>query len=535
MRITNNMISGNTKKNINGNKLLVDKYNTQMSTQKKISKASENPVIAIRSLRLSTSMSHMSQYKTNIDDAESWLDVTETALTNMKSILTDVRTQCVKGSTDTLTASDRETILKSLTALVDQVYSEGNADYAGRTIFTGYRTSSKLTFEEAETDTTYEVSQPFNFLDMEQHRYYTGDVKVPALITDDTEMCDVKIEQNNYDRLRLAYNNVDKVTAFEVNLDDGRDISIDMEAGTIRSSIFTEDDDGDEVEIVTSLGSVSTYATYEEWQDAVGSLTVDDNEIVFIESTGELVFGKEIGATFKTGQAEFQATYIKTGFEAGEARPEYYYDCRNVTGCLDNDGNINDDLAEQIAVDFTKTDQIIEYTVATNTTLQVNTQASDVFNTSIQRDIQEMISTIQKAIDAHDKVGQIEKMMKEDQYADALSQKKLQSYLDAATKEADYADDNLQKTYSQYITNFDNYLARTNEALTNVGSTISRIALTKTRVENQYNTIEELKSDNEDRDMSDIIIDYTASYNAYQASLTAASKIGDQTLLNYLR
>ena len=55
MRITNNMIMGNTKTNINSTKVLVDKYNTQMTTQKKISKASEDPVIAIRSLRLLTS------------------------------------------------------------------------------------------------------------------------------------------------------------------------------------------------------------------------------------------------------------------------------------------------------------------------------------------------------------------------------------------------------------------------------------------------------------------------------------------------
>jgi flagellar hook-associated protein 3 FlgL len=53
-------------------------------------------------------------------------------------------------------------------------------------------------------------------------------------------------------------------------------------------------------------------------------------------------------------------------------------------------------------------------------------------------------------------------------------------------------------------------------------------------VENQQSTVEELKSSNEDRDISDIIIDYYAAYNAYQASLTAAAKVGDQTLLNYL-
>ena len=148
MRITNNMIVGNTKTNINSNKVLVDKYNTQMTTQKKISKASENPVVAIRSLRLSTSLTHLDQFSTNIGDADSWLDVTFTALNNMKTILTDIRTQCFNGSTDTLTDSDRNTILKQLTAMASQVYTEGNADYAGRTVFTGYRTSSSLTFNQ---------------------------------------------------------------------------------------------------------------------------------------------------------------------------------------------------------------------------------------------------------------------------------------------------------------------------------------------------------------------------------------------------
>ena len=38
MRVTNNMITANTKSNINANKVLVDKYNTQMTTQKKIVK-----------------------------------------------------------------------------------------------------------------------------------------------------------------------------------------------------------------------------------------------------------------------------------------------------------------------------------------------------------------------------------------------------------------------------------------------------------------------------------------------------------------
>jgi flagellar hook-associated protein 3 FlgL len=127
------------------------------------------------------------------------------------------------------------------------------------------------------------------------------------------------------------------------------------------------------------------------------------------------------------------------------------------------------------------------------------------------------------------------KQMKElDRYADDDSQAVLQGYLDAAEKEAAYADDNMQKTYAQYITNFDNYLEKVNLAHTNVGSLQNRLSLTKTRVENQKSTVEELKTNNDNRDISDIIIDYYAAYNAYTSSLTAAAKVGQQTLLNYL-
>ena len=132
----------------------------------------------------------------------------------------------------------------------------------------------------------------------------------------------------------------------------------------------------------------------------------------------------------------------------------------------------------------------------------------------------EMMTLVSASTQAHDKVSQIEKMMSMDKYSDEESQKKLQTYLDAANKEATYADDNLSKTYQQFISNFDGLQ--------------QRVELTKTRVENQKETVEELKSNNDNRDISDIIIDYYAAYNAYTSSLTAASKVGSQTLLNYL-
>ena len=52
MRVTNNMMLRNTTSNINNNKYSVNSLNNQMSSQKKISRPSEDPVVAILSSSL---------------------------------------------------------------------------------------------------------------------------------------------------------------------------------------------------------------------------------------------------------------------------------------------------------------------------------------------------------------------------------------------------------------------------------------------------------------------------------------------------
>ncbi|MCI9137694.1 MAG: flagellar hook-associated protein FlgL, partial [Lachnospiraceae bacterium] len=160
MRVTNSMISRNSMKNMNNNKVNVDTLNTQMTTQKKINRPSDDPIIAIRALRLRSNLNELNQYyERNIPDAQSWLEITEGALTNMEKILDNIYEKCVDGSTDVKTQEDRAAILKDLQSLRKQVYAEGNADCAGRTVFTGFKTNSQLTFLENEKDTTYEITE----------------------------------------------------------------------------------------------------------------------------------------------------------------------------------------------------------------------------------------------------------------------------------------------------------------------------------------------------------------------------------------
>lgn len=63
---------------------------------------------------------------------------------------------------------------------------------------------------------------------------------------------------------------------------------------------------------------------------------------------------------------------------------------------------------------------------------------------------------------------------------------------------------------------------------------MNRLNLTKSRLTEQKTNFTKLKSENEDIDLEEVVINYTAAELVYNASLTAASKVVQQTLLDFL-
>ncbi|MCR5785748.1 MAG: flagellar hook-associated protein 3 [Eubacterium sp.] len=581
MRITNNMIMKNSIKNINTTKTNVDKLNNQMTSQKKIDRASEDPVIAIRSLRLRNTQAQVDQYlNNNISDASTWLEATEEALNNMETTLSSALTE-LDSITGTLNLSDMQVKLQNLQALRDELYSEGNADLNGRSLFTGYKTDGTLTFLEEDSEASYTITEPLSYSNIEEKAYYADLVDVDDTITvptdtdgnisvdGDTVVTDPQ-EVDNY-RIRLSYANLTSgsATGFSITYDYARAndsyvssavydtntktyqvTTTDSSGNTTTENYVYDDTTGTYVNendatltYDSTAGKIyktdtTTYTIteidYSTWEaadfavptadDATNNALTSDNTIYFVPETGELVLGSGVAANLKSLQADISLTYDKTGFEAGEIRPENYFDCTQYTASNPYPNGI----------EYTKEDQEIKYTVASNTTLTVNVQASDVFNADAGRDIDELINAMQAAIDAETKVANIEAMMEESQYSGEDAQAYLSNLLAAAQKEADYTQDNVTTLYSQYLTKFQNYEKDVTTALSDVGNKGSQLSLIKTRMTNQESTLESLISDNEDLDLSEIVINYTAAYNAYESALLAASKASDNTLLDYI-
>lgn len=209
MRITNKIMQNNSLYNINNNKITENQLNTMMSTGKKITRPSDDPVIAIRALRLRSSVTQISQYyEKNAKDAESWLDVTADALSTVTAVLTDCVKQATKGANMDLTLDDLSTIVTQMGALSKEYYSTGNVDFAGRYIFTGYRTDNALSFDRTTTADYTDINDEFNAANIGTSTRVTGMSKLSSenILNDSSEtVYQSDIVEVSVGRLRLSY------------------------------------------------------------------------------------------------------------------------------------------------------------------------------------------------------------------------------------------------------------------------------------------------------------------------------------------
>ena len=212
MRITNQMISNNSLRNMQKTMANVDNRTTQMETGKKITKASEDPVVAVRALKLRTMVTQLEQYKDkNIGDAESWLKITTTSLDNITSRLEDIQSYCTQGSTDSFNTSDRSAIIDVLKEMQDMINSEGNSTYAGRYIFSGYKTDRSLAFNETEDikKYSYKITQHLNADDLDMKTVVLNGVNnedVDGILAGTSTY--VKPDKEQVYRLNLAYEGI---------------------------------------------------------------------------------------------------------------------------------------------------------------------------------------------------------------------------------------------------------------------------------------------------------------------------------------
>lgn len=516
MRITNKIMQNNNLANINTNKILQDRLSTQMSTEKKINRPSDDPVVAIRALRLRSNVTEVTQYYSrNIPDAESWLNVTEEALKNLAEVVTAMQTQCTKGSNGDLKSSDRQIIIEQLKALADEVYSTGDADYAGRYVFTGYRTDTSLSFMEA-TEKKYSIMEQLDKNAIEQ---------VSIITTKGTDGSDVMdMTANNYQNINVNKEDIQQVDVYRFQLAyDSCDDTLPVLSYQERQS------DGTYLPMTIN---VTLKHDYESPYQAVAAT----NGAVFVPETGELLLSdsaynklmetKDNAATADTNEGEIRITYEKSNWIKGDLRPEHYFYCTSDPGDADKEIIYNESYKTSNVEH-----QDIEYDVGFNQTIRINSTADECFKHGIGRDVEDLVNAMQDVLDTEKIVADLTSLLEKSSGADADA---IQKKLDVANKVLELKKDKAQKMFEHGISLMQGYLDDTNVSLTNVGTRSRKLELIENRMQSQKTTFETLKSENEDIDIAEVIINLSSAKLTYEASLMATGKVAQVSLLNYL-
>lgn len=265
MRITTKMMQGTSLRNLNINKSRQEKLTNQMSTGKKITRPSDDPVIAIRSLKLNSSLDKIDQYyEKNASDAESWLELTQSALSTVNEILTgDIRSNIMGAKSSYMTVKDREAVITHLRKAMDEIYATGNADSGGRSIFTGYRTDMPLTITAPKTEKNRITEQFQNDTIDKMTFVYAGEINtINEGNWNTVEDINAKEISTNYIyRKRLAYGDLDLKQVTDANGKpvtgaDGKPVyESNIDIGFMSDTVY----DGNQVKLSTT--SMTAYVS----------------------------------------------------------------------------------------------------------------------------------------------------------------------------------------------------------------------------------------------------------------------------------
>lgn len=502
MRVTNQMMTNTTLANINKNKLSMSKLENQYSTQKKIQRPSDDPIVAVRALKLRKNLDELNQYyERNVPDAMSWMDKTEGALTNINDILTKIYSDVNQGANGTLTASDRSSIIKNITELTKQIYTEGNTNYTGRYVFSGLKTDTSLIFETDVSDLSYTIAESFHGKDMISDTIVKGSYLTEELIGGTYDVAPTAEEIN---RIRLSYNKLDmpKDATLEVKITDKDGVERTIQAKAMSSTGA----DGD------------PYAFDENDPDDL---------IHFIPETGELILRNDFATgTVKTAQS-VDVSYTKSSFEKGDLRPEHYFDTTKRE--LDSDGNVIK------STDYSNIgkDQSITYEVNFNQTLTVNTLGRDVITHNMNRMIQELSAAAYDVDAVEARIKEVKSELGRDGISDS-EKEDLQALQEQLELELALKEKVLTEKFGSALTTTTNMQTTISVATADLGSRYTRLELIESRLEAQQTEFEDLLSRNEDADLVETVVRYNSQEVVFNASLNAASKIVKNTLLDFI-
>lgn len=569
MRMTNKIMRNNSAYNINQNKILQDKLTNQMTTQSKITRPSDDPVVAIRALRLRSNVTAVTQYnEKNADDARQWLTLTADAMVTVDKVLNDLYNQATTSSSKYETADDLKILLTQMKQTAAEFYSCANVDYAGRYVFSGYRTDLPVTFTAEDIKdmevhpVSFNIDESYGFADISKVTYTDySEVEDRTNNNTDTETSyEQSVKNSTLYRFRISYNDLDSLGTETKDengntVSAGRKLTFTMPDGTKVTATATKadgtvDKDADGKPVITTTAvdkdgnavaaaDVPEVKEFSNREEAYKAIADGFSGIAYVPASGELVFSKDFyetnfnEAAFNKSSTGFQVNYDKSTWKNGDINPVHYFKCTETRNMAAPDEKPDLRKTAYNTQREEGRNQDIYYDVGYNQQIQVNTRADEVFTHDVQRDMDDFEYYHRQLEEIEKLQANLDKELKEcaegtPQYED------LTKRIEGAKKAWTYIRDNIHTKFENQITKCKEYMDEARVAMTDNATRGSRLELISTRLTNQQATFKELQQDNEGIDITEVAVELTSADLTYNAALMATGKIMQTNLMNYI-
>ncbi|MCX7714794.1 MAG: flagellar hook-associated protein FlgL [Clostridia bacterium] len=148
MRITHMMTTNSYLRDLYANNANLTKYGTQLSSNTRILRESDDPIGSAQALKAKQQTSRLNKYSSNVEDAQSMLTQTETSLSSISDIYSRLINMATNAANDTYSDEELESIATEVSQLQTEIVSVLNTQYSGQYIFGGYSTSKPFSVDE---------------------------------------------------------------------------------------------------------------------------------------------------------------------------------------------------------------------------------------------------------------------------------------------------------------------------------------------------------------------------------------------------
>jgi len=159
------MIVNNFMRDLNANMTKMDKLQGQLASGRKFAHISDDPIALIYAQAARNRIARLSHYQDTVATAQDWIRQVESGVMELQGRVTDVYEEIINAATDVKGGTDKNNIAMLISQLKDHYVDTLNATFGDKYMYAGYNTPGD--------SKTGQVTGPFT-IDSSWNLYYNG-------------------------------------------------------------------------------------------------------------------------------------------------------------------------------------------------------------------------------------------------------------------------------------------------------------------------------------------------------------------------